>query len=54
MNGKEPILRFQKNAEPKTHKMIIPKVFIEKWGNSFYMEVYEKICEISGICESYI
>ena len=41
MNGKEPILRLQKNAEPKTHKMIIPKVFIEKWGNSFYMEVYD-------------
>lgn len=37
----KPILIFQKKAEPKTHKMIIPKVFIEKNGYDFYMEVYE-------------
>lgn len=36
-----PILIYEKKAEPVTHKMIIPKKFIEQWGNEYYMEVYQ-------------
>ena len=36
----KPILIYYKKAEPKTHKMIIPKTFIDEFGNEFYMEVY--------------
>ena len=38
---KEPILKLHKKAEPKTHKMIIPKDMIEKWGLEYFMEIYE-------------
>ena len=37
----KPILILEKKAEPITHKMIIPKKVIEKWGLDYYMEVYE-------------
>lgn len=37
----KPILIYEKSAEPKTHKMIIPKKFIEKHGLHYTMEVYE-------------
>lgn len=37
----KPILVYQKNAERTTNKMIIPKAIINKWGNHFYMEIYE-------------
>lgn len=36
-----PIMRFQKNADKTTNKMIIPKAIIEQWGNQFYMEIYK-------------
>ena len=41
MEKEKPILIFQKRAEPKTHKMIIPKSFISDNGYDFYMEVYK-------------
>lgn len=41
MKKEEPILKFQKNADKTKNKMVIPKVFIDKYGYSFYMEVYE-------------
>ncbi len=37
----KPNLIYEKSAEPKTHKMIIPKNFIEKHGLYFKMEVYD-------------
>lgn len=37
----KPILIHQKKAEPLSHKMIIPKKFVEKWGLDYYMEIYE-------------
>ena len=37
----KPILIYQKNAEKSMNKVIIPKAFINKWGNQFYMEIYE-------------
>lgn len=36
-----PLLIFQKNTDKTTNKMIIPKAIIEKWGNQFYMEIYQ-------------
>lgn len=36
----EPLIRFQKNAEKTQNKIVIPKVCIEKFGNSYYLEVY--------------
>ena len=36
----KPILIYMKHAEPKTHKMIIPKTFIEQYGLDFTMEIY--------------
>lgn len=37
----KPILIYTKKAEPITHKMIIPKKCVEKWGLDYYMEIYE-------------
>ena len=37
----QPILIFQKNADVEKNRVIIPKVFIEKFGRQFTMEVYE-------------
>lgn len=37
----KPKLILQKNAEKSMNKIVIPKSFITKWGNQFYMEVYE-------------
>ena len=37
----KPILIFQKNADKTKNKMVIPKSFINKYGYSYYMEVYE-------------
>jgi len=39
-NLKEPFLRFQKKADKEKNRVIIPKTFIEKWGDKFYMDVY--------------
>ena len=36
----EPFLRFQKKADKEKNRVIIPKTFIEKWGDKFYMDVY--------------
>lgn len=36
----KPILIYQKNAEKAMNKVILPKAFVTKWGNRFYMEVY--------------
>ena len=37
----KPLLIYQKATDKTTNKMIIPKKVIEKWGNQFYMEIYE-------------
>jgi len=34
-------LILQKNADKKLNRIIIPKFFVDKYGRSFYMEVYE-------------
>ena len=37
----KPLLIYQKTTDKTTNKMIIPKKVIERWGNQFYMEIYE-------------
>lgn len=37
----KPTLILQKNADRTTNKMIIPQYVIKKFGNQFYMEIYE-------------
>jgi len=41
MPKEELITTLQKNADKARNKMIIPKFFIDKYGYSFYMEIYE-------------
>lgn len=37
----QPKLRFMKNAEKTMNKIILPKVCVDKWGYSYYLEVYD-------------
>lgn len=37
----QPKLIFQKNVDKTLNKMVIPKFFVEKYGRSFYMEIYK-------------
>ena len=37
----KPILIYKKHADTTTHKMIIPKFYVEKHGFDYYMEIYE-------------
>ena len=37
----KPILIYQKNSDKEKNRVIIPKIFINKYGRHFYMEVYE-------------
>ena len=37
----KPNLIYQKNADAKMNRIIIPKFFIDKFGRQFYMEIYE-------------
>lgn len=38
---KEPKLRFYKKAERTMNKIILPKICVDKWGYSYYLEVYD-------------
>ena len=37
----KPILVYQKRTDKTTNKLIMRKAIIEKWGNEFYMEIYQ-------------
>lgn len=41
MIKEKPKFIFQKNADKKMNRIIVPKFFIDKFGKEFYMEVYE-------------
>ena len=43
VNKTERPLIYQKNADKVLNRVIIPKDFIDKYGRSFYMEVYKDI-----------
>lgn len=45
----EPKLRFYKKAEQSQGKIVIPKICIEKWGHSYYLEVYENYIKLVPI-----
>lgn len=36
------MLRFMKRADIRRNRIIIPKVYIKKFGRDFYMEIDEK------------
>ena len=38
---KKPNLIYQKNADIKMNRVIIPKPFIDEHGREFYMEIYD-------------
>ena len=40
MQDDKPILIFQKFID-KQHKLVIPKIVVEKLGKQFYMEIYK-------------
>lgn len=46
---KRPILIFQKNADKLANRIIIPRTFCEKFGYSFYMEIYEDEIRIKPV-----
>ena len=37
----QPKLIYQKNADTKMNRIIIPKTFIDEHGRQFYMEIYD-------------
>lgn len=46
---KEPILRYIKNAEKTTNKIRLPKKVIEKFGNKYYLELYQDMMILKPI-----
>lgn len=45
----QPIIRLQKNTEKTTNKIRIPQQVINKWGNKFYMEIYNDCIKLIPI-----
>ena len=45
----EPKLRFMKNAEKSMNKIVLPKVCVDKWGYSYYLEVYDNYMKLIPI-----
>ncbi len=41
MKKEKPVV-LKKNAEKSKNKVVIPKKFVDKNGNKFFMEVYDK------------
>lgn len=37
----KPQLIYQKNADKTNNRIVLPKNFVDKWGNAYFMEVYE-------------
>lgn len=48
MNDEKKLI-FQKNADKIRNRVIIPQFFIDKYGRSFYMEVYEDYIKLIPI-----
>lgn len=46
---KEKKLVFQKNADKVQNRIIIPQFFIDKFGSSFYMEIYKDYIKLIPI-----
>ena len=43
------LVRFMKNADRTRNRIIIPQFFINKFGYSYYMEVYEDYIKLIPI-----
>lgn len=39
--NKEPLLIFQKNADKRLNRIMLPKAVVKKWGYAYYLEVYK-------------
>jgi hypothetical protein len=37
----KPMFRFEKHAEKRLNRIIIPKFLIEKYGRDFYLDILE-------------
>ena len=48
---KEPIFTYLKKAEKNTHKIRLPFKFVEKYGENYYMDVYDGYVVIRPIGE---
>lgn len=40
-NNEKPTLIYQKNAESRTGRIILPKTFLDKHGYNYYMEIFK-------------
>lgn len=45
----KPTMILQKNAEKSMNKIVIPKACVLKWGNQFYMEIYNDYIKLIPI-----
>lgn len=48
MQNEQPLV-LQKNADKARNKIIIPKFFIDKCGNQFYMKIYNDLIILEPI-----
>ena len=48
MDNEKPIV-LQKNADKRRNRIIIPNFFIQKYGNVFYMNIFENKIELIPI-----
>lgn len=44
-----PLMIMQKNADKTRNRIIIPQKVIDKFGNSFYMEIYKEMIILKPI-----
>lgn len=51
MKEDKPKYIYQKNADKIQNRIIIPQFFIDKFGNKFYMEVYDNYIKLIPINE---
>ena len=49
VNLEKPIFTYLKKAEKTTHKVRLPFKFVEKYGENYYMEVYDSYIIIKPI-----
>ena len=47
----KPILVYKKKTERNTNKIIIPKAFVQQWGNELSMEIYNGYIKLTPIRE---
>lgn len=47
--NEKPTLIYQKNAEKRTGRIILPKTFLDKYGYNYYMEIYKDIIVLKPV-----